>query len=63
MIKEKARQWGEPIPNAIVCQDTSSDCISVAPINLQVSRLMHRCAVSAAIAATLAPMVWGGAHD
>jgi hypothetical protein len=58
--KEKARQRGEPIPNA-VCQDNSE--FKVQPTELQhhlrVSRLTRRYAISAATAAILAPLVFG----
>jgi hypothetical protein len=45
--KEKARQKGEPIPNA-VCQDIPE--IRPQPLDLQVSLLTQRYAISAALA-------------
>jgi hypothetical protein len=54
--KEKARQKGEPIPNS-VCQDNSET--KLQPLDLQVSRLIRRCAISAAAAEALAPLVYG----
>lgn len=55
-VKEKARQNGEPIPNAILAQDRPESKASL--LNLQVSILTRRCAVSAAMAETLAPLAF-----
>jgi hypothetical protein len=52
--KEKARQKGEPIPNA-VCQDIPE--IRPQPLDLQVSLLTQRYAISAA-AATIARLAY-----
>ena len=58
--KEKGRPaGGDPIPNALVCQDNSE--FATAPLILQVSQLTRRCAVSAAMAETLAPLAFGAA--
>jgi hypothetical protein len=56
-LKEKARQNGEPIPNAILAQDSAESNLS--PLYLQVFRLTQRCAISATAAAILAPFVFG----
>jgi hypothetical protein len=57
-IKEKARQNGEPISNAILAQDNSES--NPSPLHLQVFRLTQRCAISATSAAILAAFVFGG---
>jgi hypothetical protein len=54
---EKGRPaGGDPIPNA-VCQDDLES--KPQPLVLQVSRLTRRCAISAAIASAIAPLVYG----
>ncbi|QDM27518.1 hypothetical protein FNL56_16355 [Tardiphaga sp. vice304] len=57
MTKEKARQWGELLPNADVCQDNLE--YVTATREYQVSRITRRCAISAAMAAIIAPLVFG----
>ena len=57
MVKEKARQWGEPLPNAVVCQDSSEDGMSTR--DFQVARITRRCAISTAMAAIIAPLLFG----
>jgi hypothetical protein len=53
--KEKGRPaGGDPIPNT-VCQDSTE--FTSRPLNLQVARLIRRCALSAATAA-LVPLVY-----
>jgi hypothetical protein len=56
-VKEKARQNGEPIPNAILAQDSAE--FKPQPRDLQVSRLIRRRAISAGLATTLAPIAFG----
>jgi hypothetical protein len=57
--KEKGRPaGGTPIPTSIR-QDVSE--FKQQPLQLQVSRLVHRCALSADAAAILAPLVFGEA--
>ena len=51
--KEKARANG-PIPSAVVNHDATETKIS-----LQARQLARRCAVTAAMAAILAPLVFG----
>ncbi|WP_168204675.1 hypothetical protein [Tardiphaga sp. vice304] len=53
---KKARFEGEPISND-VCQDNSEH--SAATREYQVSRITRRCAISAAMAAIIAPLVFG----
>jgi hypothetical protein len=53
---EKARQKGEPIPKS-VCQDNPET--KPQPFDLQVSRLTRRYAISAAMAAIVAPFIFG----
>jgi hypothetical protein len=57
-LKERARQNGEPIPNAILAQDSAESNPSL--LHMQVFRLTQRCAISATSAATLAAFVFGG---
>jgi hypothetical protein len=56
--KEKGRPFagGDPIPNG-VCQDATESIAQ--PLILQVSRLTRRCAISAAMAETIAPLAFG----
>jgi hypothetical protein len=56
MKKEKARQWGEPIPNAVVLADNRES--NVAPIDLQALRLTRRFAVSMPVALLLADLAY-----
>jgi hypothetical protein len=56
-LKEKARQSG-PIPNAVPGQGSAE--FAPKPIILQVSALTRRCAISAAMAETIAPLAFGG---
>ena len=53
MLKEKGRREGRPIPNFVRQDNSKSTKIRLA---LQVSRLTRRCAISAAMAETLAAM-------
>ena len=55
LLIEKARRSG-PIPDAFVCQDTSES--KAMTRNLQVSRLVRIYAVNAAMAETIAPLVF-----
>ncbi|MBR1145089.1 hypothetical protein [Bradyrhizobium sp. AUGA SZCCT0431] len=55
-IKEKGRLEGSPIPNCVFGDTTES---KASLLNLQASRLARRCAITAAMAATLAPLVFG----
>ena len=55
--KEKARLRGEPIPS-VVPTTGNTEFIELA-LTLQVSRIVRRCAVSAAAAELLAPLVFG----
>lgn len=57
--KDKARRSG---PNPNMSLQDNSDTNETA-INLQVSRLIQRCAISAAMAETLAPLVFQGARQ
>ncbi|SHM41311.1 hypothetical protein [Bradyrhizobium lablabi] len=54
--KEKARANG-PIPNAVVYHDSPESNLSL--LHLQASRLTRRCAITTAMAAILAPLVFG----
>ncbi len=54
--KEKARGNG-PIPNAVVYHDAPEFKASL--LDLQASRLTRRCAITATMAAILAPLVFG----
>lgn len=56
---EKARGNG-PNPNAVVYHDSAD--IAPSLLSLQASRLTRRCAVSAAMAQTIAPMIYGEAQ-
>jgi len=53
--KEKARANG-PIPNAVVYHDSAE--FRASPLKLQTSRLVRLYAVNAAMAETLAPLVF-----
>jgi hypothetical protein len=56
-VKEKGRPAeGSPIPNVVLADATE---FKAPLLNLQVSRLTSRCAVSAAMAAILAPLIFG----
>jgi hypothetical protein len=58
---EKGRPaGGDLIPNN-VCQDNLE--FKPQPLVLQVSRLIRRCAISAAAAEALAPLIFGEADD
>lgn len=54
--KEKAHQSGGPIPNYVLAD---AESIALSQLNLQVSRLTRRCAISTAMAETLAPLAFG----
>jgi hypothetical protein len=54
--KEKARQKGEPIPNA-VCQDNSE--IKLKPLDLQALRLKRRFGFAFEPAAVIVSLAWG----
>ena len=57
-ITEKGRlAEGSPIPKIIPRQEHSE--FSELPRELQVSRLTRRCAISAAMAAIVAPLIFG----
>jgi hypothetical protein len=56
--KEKARQSCGPIPEHVL-EDTSE--YATSKLHLQVFRLTRCCAISAAMAETLAPLVFMGA--
>jgi len=57
-FKEKGRPaGGDPIPNTLVCQDNSE--FKPQLIKLQAFNLARRCAIDAAMAEALAPMVFG----
>jgi hypothetical protein len=56
LITEKARQSGEPIPNVVPCQNIAE--FTETALALQVSRLARLYAVNAAMAETLAPLVF-----
>jgi hypothetical protein len=60
-IKEKGRQNGDPIPNAVVCQDSAE--FKTSPLKLQAFCLARRFALSAPLAEALAPLVYGGLHQ
>jgi hypothetical protein len=49
---------GSPILKGVLADNQD---LALPAINLQVSRLIQRCAISAAMAETLAPLVFGGA--
>jgi len=56
-VKEKGRPaGGDPIPNDVF-QDNLE--FNPQPRDLQVSRLIRRCAICAGLATTLAPLVFG----
>ena len=55
--KEKGRREGDPIPNVYVCQDNSESKLSI--LDRQVFCLTRRCAISAAMAAIMAPLIFG----
>jgi hypothetical protein len=54
--KERGRREGDPIPNVVLADNAG---FISQPIDLQVARLIRRCAIKASIAATLAPLVFG----
>jgi hypothetical protein len=56
MLKEKGRREGDPIPY-VVRQDNSE--YATSKLHLQVFRLTRRCAISAAMAAIMAPLIFG----
>jgi len=59
LIKEKGRPGeGSPIPNVVLLARNEADSI-VALRKLQASQIAHRLHVSDAMAATLAPLVYG----
>jgi len=49
---------GSPIPNYVLTDNSDHGLV---PRNLQVIRLTRRCAISAAMASTIAPLVFGEA--
>jgi hypothetical protein len=54
--KEKAHLSGGPIPNAVLA-DASE--LKASLLSLQAHQLARRCAISAAMAAIIAPLVFG----
>jgi len=56
-LTEKGRQKGDPIPNAIVCQDSAES--SPQKLQLQIFCLARRFALSAPLAEALAPIIYG----
>jgi len=58
MRKEKGRPvaGGDPIPNVVLADDAE---FKLQLVDLQVSRLIRRCAINATIAAILAPIIFG----
>jgi hypothetical protein len=54
-LKEKGRHEGSPIPNCVLADPES---ISPSILNLQASRLVRLYAVNAAMAETIAPLVF-----
>jgi len=55
-LKEKARQDAEPIPNAVVCQDSPE--FKTSPLKLQTFCLARRFALSAPLAEAIAPLLY-----
>jgi hypothetical protein len=57
--KEKGCPDGSLIPNYVLAD---AESITLSQINLQVSRLTRRCAISATMAAIVAPLIFGEAR-
>lgn len=58
--KEKGCRQGSPIPNYVLADKSEAN---QNPLNLQVALLTRRCAISAAMAAAVAPLAFGEAPN
>ncbi len=58
--KEKGCRQGSPIPKVVLADKSEG---SQNPLNLQVALLTRRCAISAAMAAAVAPLAFGEAPN